>query len=168
LLAGFRVGIGIGSGIAIAGKIGTDEQVKVGVFGPVVNLTSRLQGMTRFFDVPILVDQRTAECVERSLPRQEGSCRALGRVRPKGLDGSVLVSELFPTVGPDAPLSETEVAGHNAAVEAFLRGDWAAARRLFTSQSNRDTARDFLLDFMARTQFVPPPDWDGVISLSEK
>ena len=42
-LAGFKVGIGIGTGRAIAGRIGTREQVKVGVFGPVVNLAARLE-----------------------------------------------------------------------------------------------------------------------------
>ena len=46
-LANFRAGIGIASGRAVAGKIGTVDQVKVTVFGPVVNLASRLEGMTR-------------------------------------------------------------------------------------------------------------------------
>ena len=32
--SGFQVGIGIGHGPGIAGKIGTPEQAKVGVFGP--------------------------------------------------------------------------------------------------------------------------------------
>ncbi len=45
VLAGFDVGIGIAHGPAIAGKLGTDEQIKIGVFGPVVNLASRLQGL---------------------------------------------------------------------------------------------------------------------------
>ena len=42
-LADFRVGIGIATGPAVAGKIGTVDQVKVTVFGPVVNLASRLE-----------------------------------------------------------------------------------------------------------------------------
>ena len=46
-LADFRVGIGIATGRAVAGKIGTVDQVKVTVFGPVVNLASRLEGMTK-------------------------------------------------------------------------------------------------------------------------
>ncbi len=33
-LADFRIGIGIASGRAVAGKIGTIDQVKVTVFGP--------------------------------------------------------------------------------------------------------------------------------------
>jgi len=43
-MANFRIGIGIASGTAVAGKIGTIDQAKVSVFGPVVNLASRLEG----------------------------------------------------------------------------------------------------------------------------
>ena len=45
--AGFHAGIGVATGRAVAGKIGTVDQVKVTVFGPVVNLASRLEGMTK-------------------------------------------------------------------------------------------------------------------------
>jgi len=41
---GFHAGIGVATGPAVAGKIGTVDQVKVTVFGPVVNLASRLEG----------------------------------------------------------------------------------------------------------------------------
>ena len=37
LLEGFSVGLGVAHGRALAGQIGTDQQAKVGVFGPVVN-----------------------------------------------------------------------------------------------------------------------------------
>ena len=42
---GFRCGIGIATGRAVAGRIGTVDQVKVTAFGPVVNLASRLEGI---------------------------------------------------------------------------------------------------------------------------
>src|SRR5262249_21927668 len=45
-LAGFACGIGIASGPTFAGKLGTFDQFKVGVFGPVVNLASRLESLT--------------------------------------------------------------------------------------------------------------------------
>ena len=60
-LAGFACGIGIAHGRAIAGRLGTAEQFKVGVFGPVVNLAARLESMTKFFGVPILMDDVCAE-----------------------------------------------------------------------------------------------------------
>ena len=46
-LADFRVGVGVAHGRAVAGKIGSGGRVSVTVFGPVVNLASRLESMTK-------------------------------------------------------------------------------------------------------------------------
>ena len=62
-LANFRMGIGLATGRAVAGRIGTVDQVKVTVFGPVVNLASRLEGMTKILQAPILLDEATARAV---------------------------------------------------------------------------------------------------------
>ena len=44
-LAGFRVGVGVATGPAVAGRIGTEDQVKITVFGPTANFASRLEGL---------------------------------------------------------------------------------------------------------------------------
>ncbi|MCA9170473.1 MAG: adenylate/guanylate cyclase domain-containing protein, partial [Planctomycetales bacterium] len=54
IFSGFRSAIGLATGVAVAGKIGTVDQVKVTAFGPVVNTAARLEGITRIFDVGIL------------------------------------------------------------------------------------------------------------------
>ncbi|HEY8503426.1 MAG TPA: adenylate/guanylate cyclase domain-containing protein, partial [Gemmataceae bacterium] len=95
-LAEFRVGIGIATGRAVAGRIGTREQGKVTVFGPVVNLASRLEGMTKILHVPILIDEPTARAVRGQMPPQAGRCRRLALVRPYGLQTPLMVSELLP------------------------------------------------------------------------
>ena len=74
-LHGFRVGIGICHGEAIAGRIGSDEQIKVGVFGPVVNLASRLQDLTKAVGAPILIDGPTGAAVRDCLTPREASLR---------------------------------------------------------------------------------------------
>ena len=60
-LAGFACGLGLAHGPAIAGRIGTLDQFKVGVFGPVVNRAARLEALTRRFKTSILVDEAAAE-----------------------------------------------------------------------------------------------------------
>ena len=69
-LAGFHVGIGIATGNAVAGKIGTVDQVKVTVFGPAVNLASRLEGMTRLLGARILLDEATAQAIGRQVSKR--------------------------------------------------------------------------------------------------
>ena len=45
------------------------------VFGPVVNQGSRIEGMTRMFDVGICIDETTANFVRRLMPPDEGRVR---------------------------------------------------------------------------------------------
>src|SRR5580700_11476787 len=90
-LGSFQVGIGVAHGRAVAGKIGTAEQVKVTVFGPVVNLASRLESMTRQLRVPIVLDEATARIVRPRLHSTEGRLRRLARLLPFGMETPVVV-----------------------------------------------------------------------------
>jgi adenylate cyclase len=92
----FSAGMGIAHGSALAGQIGTSAQLKIGVFGPVVNRGSRLEGMTKQFGVPICIDEATANFVQNSLAPSEGRLLILGRVRPVGMDMPLTVSALLP------------------------------------------------------------------------
>src|SRR5947199_10601514 len=65
-LAGFACGMGIAAGEVVAGMLGTDDQRKIGVFGPVVNLAARLESMTKQLGVSILIDQTTATLLIRA------------------------------------------------------------------------------------------------------
>jgi adenylate cyclase len=165
-LAGFTCGIGIANGLAIAGKLGTLDQFKVGVFGPVVNLASRLESMTKLFRVPILVD----ECVAQRLASGRNShwvrCRRLARVQPYGLRKALLVSELLPpTVEPGA-MAERDRRDYEAALDAFLASRWADARRLLDRLPQN--ASFFVKEFMDRHGQKPPAEWNGVIALETK
>ena len=83
-LADFRIGIGIATGRAVAGKIGTVDQVKVTVFGPVVNLASRLESMTKILHAPILLDERTATVVRNQISPARPGCGAWRWSNPTG------------------------------------------------------------------------------------
>jgi adenylate cyclase len=92
---GFRCGIGVATGRAVAGQIGTVDQVKVTAFGPVVNLASRLEGMTKTLGVEIVIDQATAEAIDLS-GDQRFRTRSLGKVQPAGFRHQFEVAELLP------------------------------------------------------------------------
>ena len=83
---GFQAGIGVATGPAVAGKIGTVDQVKVTVFGPVVNLASRLEGMTKTAAGPDLVGRghradRSPAGAARGRPRAAAGDRSALRAR---------------------------------------------------------------------------------------
>jgi adenylate cyclase len=163
-LAGFRVGLGLATGQAVAGRIGTIDQVKVTVFGPVVNVASRLEGLTRAFGTPILIDEVTAGALGSARPPLEAGLRAVATVRPQGMDRSMRIYELVPA--PEALYLTTgrHQATYAQALEAFERGDWISAREGFSTLADKDYAADFLLRYMERCRFQPPPPWDGVLN----
>ena len=53
------VGIGVNTGEALVGNIGTDRKFKYGPLGTTVNLASRVQGATKYLKTPILITGNT-------------------------------------------------------------------------------------------------------------
>ena len=167
-LAGFHAGIGIATGKAVAGKIGTVDQVKVTVFGPVVNLASRLEGMTRLLHAPILLDEATARTVRREVPREVARVRRLAIVKPYGLDTPLEVSELLPPESQYPELTDEHLGFYESALDAFLAGSWPEAFELLHQIPTEDQVKDFLTVHIAGHNRTPPPDFDGVITLESK
>ena len=166
--AAFRVGIGIASGRAVAGKIGTVDQVKVTVFGPVVNLASRLETMTRQLRAAILIDPPTAAVIQASVSPQIARVRRLASVRPVGLTQPLDLFELLPPAGLAGTLTDANLAAYSAALEAFEARDWPKALQLLHQVPPEDEAKDFLTLFIARHNRIPPEGWDGVVPLEAK
>jgi adenylate cyclase len=167
-LKNFQVGIGIAHGRAVAGKIGTAEQVKVTVFGPVVNLASRLESMTKQLRVPIVIDEATAAIVKARLDPREGRTRRLAKVVPYGIEKPVVVSELLPPASVPGALTDEQVASFDLAVEHFISGRWEDAYQDLHRMPASDRAQDFLGVVIAQHNRVPPASWNGVLELPNK
>jgi len=164
----FRVGVGIAGGSAVAGKIGTVDQVKVTVFGPVVNLASRMENMTKTLQAPILVDERTAAEIRSTVPRTEMRLRRVARVQPFGLQIALEVAELLPPAGLNCPLSDADIATYEAGLDALQAGDWDHAFACLHRVPAGDRVKDFLTVFIAQHHRSPPAGWQGVIALDAK
>ena len=167
-LADFQVGIGIATGNGVAGKIGTADQVKVTVFGPVVNLASRLEGMTKTLHAPILVDQRTADELRRQMSSDEGRLRRVAVIRPYGMEQAIEVTELLPPEAMAIGLTDEHLADYEAALQEFIDGRWPAAFERLHRVPAADRVKDFLTVMIAQHDRHPPAGWNGVISLTSK
>jgi adenylate cyclase len=160
-LAGFSLGIGLATGRAVAGKIGTVDQVKVTVFGPVVNLASRLESMTKLLRAPILLDETSARYVREQIPRTVARVRRLAVVQPLGINQRVEVSELLPPENEFPALTDAHLAQYEVALEA-------AAFSLLHGVPASDRAKDFLTVYIAQHNRQAPEGWQGVIKLESK
>lgn len=167
-LADFEVGIGIAHGRAMAGKIGTQDRMTVTVFGPVVNLASRLEGLTRQLHVPVLLDEQMGEIVRQRLSEGEGRTRRLARVLPYGLETALTVSELLPPEREFPELTAVHLRRYEEGLDHFIAGRWEAAYRCLHDMPPSDRAQDFLTLRITQQHRSAPPGWDGVIRIPGK
>jgi adenylate cyclase len=161
-LSGFACGVGLAHGTAIAGRIGAPDQYKIGVFGPAVNLAARLESMTKQFQVRILVDEAVAKAIQSN--RRGPRCRTIAKVRPVGLS-PLQVSELLLPADEVGAMKEPTRLDYESAYRFFLDGRWDKTKKLLPFA---DGPSERLKQFMAQHANGPPPNWDGVIPLTEK
>lgn len=167
-LYGFQAGVGLATGHAVAGQIGSLDQTKVTVFGPCVNLASRLEGLTKILRAPVLLDEATAKAVHEQMSPEVVRCRRLALIKPYGLTSPLMVSELLPPVSKESQLSDEDLANYDAALTAFLSGDWRAAYERLHHVPVDDRGKDLLISFILQHDRTPPPGWDGVIAMERK
>ena len=138
------------------------------MFGPVVNLASRLEGMTKLLRAPILLDEATAAYVRERVGRDVARCRRLAVIQPFGLDQPVEVSELLPPESRYPTLTDEHLAQYESALEAFQAGQWDDAFERLHHVPAEDRAKDFLTVLIAQHNRTAPDDWQGVIKLGSK
>jgi len=164
----FETSIGICHGPAVAGKIGTREQVKVTVFGPVVNLASRLEAMTRELHVSVLIDERLDALVRGRLAATDGRIRRLLKVQPYGMDKTMFVSELVPPAERFPLLTDQHITDFEAGLQAFIAGRWPEAWNFLHRMPAEDRAQDFLSMLITQHDRRAPQGWDGIVRMKKK
>ncbi len=87
----FRIGVGINTGTARVGNIGSHRKMKYGPLGSTVNMASRVQGMTKYLKSEILITAAT-----RARLNSEFMTRRLCQVRVVNITTPVELFELRP------------------------------------------------------------------------
>jgi len=165
---GFRCGIGIAHGRAVAGQIGTTDQVKVTAFGPVVNLASRLESMTKQFGAEIIIDAATRHALLTDHnPNGRGESfrmRRLAIVRPAGFVTPIEVTELIPGVNesPHREITDDLIADYETAMDLFCQDECDEALKQLRALPPWDGPTQFLIQ-----QILAQEHPDGVIDLAK-
>ncbi|CAN5426712.1 hypothetical protein BH10PLA2_BH10PLA2_27510 [soil metagenome] len=160
------VGVGINTGPALVGNIGSAHKFKYGPLGHTVNLASRVEGATKQLGIPILVTGSTCKLAGNQFPM-----RRLCRVRAVGMTTPVDLHELF--TQPTSAEWQVERDAYETALALYEAGQWPACCRaiyplLSMREGNHDISSLNLLTRAIDCLKSPPKSFDPVIDFTAK
>ena len=167
---GLGIKIGINSGLAVVGNVGTRRRYNYTAVGETVNVASRLEGVCAVYGGAIVTGPRTAELAsDEILFRELDAVQVKGRAGPLQVFEPLLERAVAPPVERERATRYGEALAHYRATRfAEAHALWQALARE-EAPSGRSTPAS-VMAARARAFLERPParSWDGVWRLSEK
>jgi len=165
-----QVGIGIHTGHMMVGMIGEQMRMQGDAFSDNVNLTSRLEGLTKFYGISMIISEETLLRLQKPVRYQ---MRYLGKAQVKGREHPISLYEVYEgaTENVRARRQQTK-ADFERGLKAYISGKFTEAVTSFQTVLSQDpddkTAALYLEHATAMLGQPVPDNWDGVEVMTSK
>ena len=162
------IGIGLNTGVASVGNMGSSLRYGYTALGDSVNLSSRLESLNKDYGTHILVNETTYLAVKTS----HFVFRELDLIRVKGKLQPVTIYELVGTAASVSGDSTARLQRFRDARALFQQRDWNDAQAAFQSILDQwpddGPARAYWKRCQEYLFDEPPANWDGVFTMTHK
>ena len=156
--------IGIATGFAVAGNMGSAQRLNYTVTGDMVNLSARLEGANKEYGTSIMISELTAQSLG-----EDYVLRRLDRLVVKGKTEPITVFEVVGRRGEVAADVSARLAQFDAALALHDARDFVAARTLFLALAPSDPPSAVYAERCETYSETPPPaDWQGEFTMTHK
>jgi adenylate cyclase len=163
---GYKVAhrMGLNSGAALVGNIGSRRRFNYSVMSDAVNVASRLEGANKYYGTTIAASEMTVELTGSTF-----AWRELDAIRVKGRATPVKIYELLAEAGEETPQQATAATAYARGLAYWRNREFDAAAKCFERVADVDRPSAlFLSRANAFARLPPGPDLEPVTTLDAK
>ena len=130
-----KIGVGVNSGQLMLGTLGTEHRMEASVIGDAVNLASRLEALTKYYNCPVLLSGYTVA----RLPENRYRLRMIDRVAVKGKVEKTDIFQLLDVYTDEmVTLKQSLLPMFDRAFDTFQEGNFVKAELMFREIISED------------------------------